>query len=95
MYAVMANAIGKNSLATTPVSIEDPIRMVQRNLSAVGRSDSEVLVGRTFIMQAGTTASEVGTTGVCADFPTDNSAAATGNQTAIIPANRGCENQSI
>ena len=46
-------------------------------------------------MQAGTTASQAGTTAVFANFPTSHIAAATANQAAMIPANRGCNNQSI
>ena len=69
--------------------------MVRCNFGAVGCSDSKVLLGSTSIMKAGTTASLAGTTEVCADFPTDNSAAANGNQAAMIPAKRGCNNQSF
>ena len=95
MYAANANVIGNNSPTTTPASNEDPIRMIRSDFSVVGRSYSEVLGGSTFILQAGTTASQAGTTAVFADFPTDNSAAAAGNQIAISPANRGCNNQVI
>ena len=95
MYAVNANAIGKDSPITTPASDEDPIRMIQCDFSAVGCSDSKELGGSTFIMQAGSTASHAGTTAVFANFPTNNGAVATGNQTATILANKGCDNQSI
>ena len=95
MYAANANVFGKDSPTTTPASNEDPIRMIRCNFSAVECSDSEVLGGSTFIMQAGTTASQAGTPAIFADFPTNNSATATENQTAIIPANRGCNNQPI
>ena len=95
MYSANANAVGKDSFTTTPASNEDPIRMIRSDFSAVGRSDSEVLDGSTFILQAGTTASHAGTTAVFANFPTDNVIIATGNQTVMIPANRGCDNQSI
>ena len=95
MYAANGNVIGKDLPTTTPARNVDPIRLVRCNFSAVGCSDSEVLDNSTFIMQAGTTASQTGTTAVFADFPTDNSAAAAGKQFAMIPANRGCNNQPI
>ena len=91
MYSANANAIGKNLPTTTPASNEDPIRMIRNDYYAVGRSDSEILGGSTFILQAGTTASQAGTTAVFANFPTDNGIGATGNQTPMIPADRGCE----
>ena len=92
MYAANANVIGKNSPTTTPASNEDPSRMIRCDFSAVGRSDSKVLCGSTFILQTGNTASHAGNTAVVANFPTDTSATATGNRTAMIPANRGCNN---
>ena len=95
MYAANANVIGKDSPTTTLASNEDPIRMIPCDFSAVGCSVSEELGGSTFILQAGTTASQASTTAVFADLPTDNSATATGNQTAMIPENRGCNNQPI
>ena len=95
MYSANVNAFGNDSPTTTPASNEDHIRMIRNDFSAVGRSDSEILSGSTFILQAGTTASQAGTTAVIANFPKDNGIVATGNQTAMIPANRGCDNQSI
>ena len=95
MYAANAISIGKYSPATTSAIIEDFIRMVRFNSGAVGRSDSEVLGNSTTILQTGTTAFQAGTTSVCADFPTDYSAAATKHQTAMIPTNRGFVNLSI
>ena len=94
MYWANANAIGKDSPTTTPASEEDPSRMSRNDFSAVGRSYSEILGGSTLILQASTTASQAGTTAVFANFPTDNGIVATGNQAAMIPANRGCDNQS-
>ena len=84
MYSANANAIGKDSPITNPASNEDPSRMIRSVFSAVGRSDSDILGGSTFILQAGTTASHAGTTAVFANFPTDNCIVATGNQTAMI-----------
>ena len=94
-YAAIANAFGEIPPTTTPASNEDPIRMIRRDFSAVGQSDSVILGGSTFILQAGTTASQAGTTAVFSNFPIDNGIEATGNQTATIPANRGCDNQPI
>ena len=71
-YAANANAIGEIPPTTTPASNKDPIRMIRNDFSAVGRSDSEILGGSTFILQAGTTASQAGTTAVISNFPTDN-----------------------
>ena len=39
--------------------------------------------------------SQAGTTAVFSNFPIDNGIITTGNQAAMIPANRGCDNQSI
>ena len=94
-YAANANAFGEIPPATTPASYKDPIRMIRSDFSAERRSDSEILGGSTFILQAGTTASQAGTTAVISNFPTDNGIITSGDQAAMIPANRGCDNQSI
>ena len=94
-YAANANAIGEIPPTTTSASNKDPIRMIRSDFGAERRSDSEILGGSTFILQAGTTASQAGTTAVFSSFSTDNDIITTGNRGAMIPANRGCHNQSI
>ena len=94
-YAANANAFGEIPPTTTPASNKDPIRMIRSDFSAERRSDSEILGGSAFILRAGTTASQAGTTAVFSNFPTDNGIITKGNQAAMIPANRGCDKQSI